>query len=99
MALPRQPFWCSSVKMRLLPGTKCGTRQLALMALSLHCSEDGKCPCSCDYVTDPTCGCRDIAGGVDVSLTKTPVYATYPLLYARSFNAKPYEVRTVHRED
>ena len=59
---------------------------------SLLCSEDGRCPCSCDYVTDPTCGCRDIAGGLNVSLTKTPVYATYPLLYARSFNAKPYEV-------
>ena len=43
-------------------------------------------------MTDPTCGCRDIAGGLNVSLTKTPVYATYPLLYARSFNAKPYEV-------
>lgn len=62
------------------------------MSLSQRCSEDGRCPCSCDYVTDPTCGCRDIAGGLNVSLTKTPVYATYPLLYARSFNAKPYEV-------
>lgn len=71
------------------------TWQARSVVLLLCCSEDGKCPCSCDYVTDPTCGCRDIAGGVNVSLTKTPVYATYPLLYTRSFNAKPYEVRAI----
>ena len=56
-------------------------------------SADGTCPCSCNYATDPSCACRDIERSINVTLTKTAVYATYPLLYVQSFNYKPVEVR------
>lgn len=55
-------------------------------------STDGVCPCTCNYATDPTCSCRDIASPVNVTVTKSPVYATYPLIYEKSYNSKPYEV-------
>lgn len=56
------------------------------------CSTNGKCPCTCNYATDPTCTCRDLAQTINVTLAKTPVYAVYPLTYVQSFNSKPYEV-------
>lgn len=58
------------------------------------CSSDGNCPCTCNYATDIGCTCRDLAQSVNVTITKTPVYATYPLTYQQAFNFKPYEVCT-----
>ncbi|KAK9799370.1 hypothetical protein WJX73_004741 [Symbiochloris irregularis] len=54
-------------------------------------STDGACPCTCNYATDAVCTCRDLAQSINVTLTKTPVYATYPLTYQQAFNYKPYE--------
>jgi hypothetical protein len=48
---------------------------------SLGCSPTGSCPCPCDYSTDASCTCRDLATPLLVSLTKTPVAASYPLQY------------------
>ena len=56
-------------------------------------STDGVCPCTCDYVADASCTCRDLAGAVNVTLAKSAVYASYPLQYVQTFNYKPYEVR------
>ena len=56
-----------------------------------RCSPDGECPCTCDYASDASCTCRDVASPLNVTLTKTAATATYPLQYVQSFNAKPYE--------
>ncbi|KAK9858858.1 hypothetical protein WJX84_008886 [Apatococcus fuscideae] len=76
--------------MTLTNGASLATEQLQY---SVPCigSTNGKCPCSCNYATDPTCTCRDLAQTINVTLTKTPVYAVYPLTYVQSFNSKPYE--------
>ncbi|GAQ85247.1 hypothetical protein KFL_002260030 [Klebsormidium nitens] len=42
-------------------------------------------------VTDATGTVRQLAEAYKISIVKTPVYATYPLSFLRSFNAKPYE--------
>ena len=57
------------------------------------CSSDGVCPCTCNYASDPGCTCRDVASAINVTLSKTPVYASYPLQYVQSYNYQPYEVR------
>ena len=57
------------------------------------CSGSGGCPCSCNYATDSTCQCRDLAQALNVTITKSAVYASYPLLYQQAFNYQPYEVR------
>ena len=59
--------------------------------MCLFCSTDGVCPCTCDYTTDASCTCRDLTQSINVTMTKSPVYATYPLTYIQSFNSKPYE--------
>ena len=64
---------------------------LASSDTDLSCSTDGKCPCTCNYATDAGCTCRDLAQSINVTMTKSPVYATYPLTYVKSFNSKPYE--------
>lgn len=56
------------------------------------CSTDGKCPCSCNYATDQGCTCRNLAESINVTLTKSPVYSTYPLTYVQAFNSAPTEV-------
>lgn len=63
----------------------------AIDIAGLPCSSDGVCPCSCDYTTDSSCTCRDLAQSINVTLTKSAVMATYPLTYVQSFNSKPYE--------
>ncbi|KAG2447311.1 hypothetical protein HYH02_007641 [Chlamydomonas schloesseri] len=67
--------------------------QTEALEFSLSClnSPDGRCPCSCS-ATDPSCPCRDLAAPLRVSLTKSPLYASYPLQYVASFNWKPVEV-------
>ncbi len=55
------------------------------------CSATGTCPCSCNYATDAGCTCRDLTQAINVQMTKSPVYASYPLTYAQAFNSKPYE--------
>ncbi|PNH12225.1 Protein HAPLESS 2, partial [Tetrabaena socialis] len=53
---------------------------------------DGQCPCSCNVAVDPSCACRDLGSPLRVSLTKSPLWASYPLQYLQSYNWKPYEV-------
>nr|6DBS_A Chain A, Hapless 2 [Chlamydomonas reinhardtii]6DBS_B Chain B, Hapless 2 [Chlamydomonas reinhardtii]6DBS_C Chain C, Hapless 2 [Chlamydomonas reinhardtii] len=67
--------------------------QTEALEFSLSClnSPDGRCPCSCS-AADPTCACRDLAAPLRVSLTKSPLWASYPLQYLSSFNWKPLEV-------
>ena len=60
-------------------------------------SKDGVCPCTCDYVADASCTCRDLAGALNVTLSKSGVYASYPLQYVQTFNYKPYEVSLYER--
>ena len=55
-------------------------------------SQDGVCPCTCDYVADASCTCRNLAGALNITLSKSAVYASYPLQYVQNFNFKPYEV-------
>ncbi|KXZ55774.1 hypothetical protein GPECTOR_2g1324 [Gonium pectorale] len=64
------------------------------LEFSLSCinSPDGQCPCSCSPQLDPGCACRDLAAPLRVSLTKSPLWASYPLQYLASFNWKPKEV-------
>ena len=57
-----------------------------------HCSPTGECPCPCDYVTDPKCTCRNLAQKLSVGVTKSAVYATYPMNYIKRFNGRPNEV-------
>ena len=59
------------------------------------CSATGTCPCSCNYATDAGCTCRDLTQAINVQMTKSPVYASYPLTYAQAFNSKPYEQVTL----
>ena len=56
------------------------------------CSGSGGCPCTCNYATDSTCQCRDLAQALNVTITKSAVYASYPLIYQQAFNYQPYEV-------
>lgn len=56
-------------------------------------SPTGRCPCPCFHKEDPSCACRDLRRSIKVSVTKTPVYAVYPLSQPRMFNGRPYEVR------
>ena len=56
------------------------------------CSGSSGCPCHCNYATDSTCQCRDLAQTLNVTITKSAVYASYPLIYQQAFNYQPYEV-------
>lgn len=55
-------------------------------------SPTGRCPCPCDYARDPGCTCRDLTSPMRVALTKSRMWASYPLQFLQSFNYKPYEV-------
>lgn len=69
---------------------------LRCMPQSLSCfavrSGSSGCPCTCNYATDSTCQCRDLAETLNVTITKSAVYASYPLIYQQAFNYQPYEV-------
>ncbi|WIA16742.1 hypothetical protein OEZ85_013396 [Tetradesmus obliquus] len=57
----------------------------------MYTDVSGQCPCPCNYASDPSCSCRDLASSLTVSLSKGPLWASYPLTYLQSFNYKPYE--------
>jgi hypothetical protein len=54
-------------------------------------SPTGQCPCPCHYADDPLCTCRDLRRVISVAVTKSPVFAVYPLSQPRTFNGRPYE--------
>ena len=56
------------------------------------CSPTGQCPCPCDYTADASCTCRNLAHKLSVGVTKSAVFASYPLTYVKKFNGRPYEV-------
>lgn len=58
---------------------------------SPHYSPDGSCPCPCNYQTDTGCTCRDLQSSISISLSKSTVWASYPMEYLQTFNYKPYE--------
>lgn len=60
---------------------------------SLSCvnSPTGQCPCPCNYQLDSGCACRDLKHEITVGITKTPVYALYPLTQPKLFNGRPSE--------
>lgn len=64
----------------------------------LDCSEDGVCPCSCDYSRDSACQCRDLEGALSIQVTKSAVSLLYPLLYARTVNYSPIE-KAVYKQN
>ncbi len=43
-------------------------------------------------MADASCTCRNLAGALNITLSKSAVYASYPLQYVQTFNYKPYEV-------
>lgn len=61
----------------------------------LQCSGSNGCPCTCNYATDPTCQCRDLAEAINVTITKSPVYTAYPLTYQQAYNFNPTEVTSL----
>lgn len=42
-------------------------------------------------MSDPGCACRDFEESLSLTVTKSPVWASYPMQYLTSFNYKPYE--------
>ena len=70
-------------------GQSLATEELQYQLLCV--SEDGKCPCSCDYAKDRGCTCRDLQGSITVSVTKSPVALLYPLTYTKTVNYYPIE--------
>ncbi|RMZ57501.1 hypothetical protein APUTEX25_003744 [Auxenochlorella protothecoides] len=63
------------------------------LQFTLSCvnSATGVCPCPCDYATDATCTCRDLARNMTISMTKGAVYALYPLTFSRRYQGAPTE--------
>ena len=57
----------------------------------LLCSDDGICPCECNYDLDEGCTCRDIDGSISISITKSPVSLLYPTTYIRNIQYYPTE--------
>ena len=55
------------------------------------CSDDGFCPCACNYAVDASCTCRDLDGTVTITVTKPPVHVLYRLKYIRNADFHPYE--------
>jgi hypothetical protein len=53
-----------------------------------QCSPSGACPCPCNYAQDPSCTCRDLEAPVSISVTKSPVWASYPLQYMQAWPAR-----------
>jgi hypothetical protein len=49
------------------------------------------CPCPCSYLSDPACACRDLRRAVRVAVTKSPVFAAYPLAQPRTLNGRAHE--------
>ncbi|GLC38807.1 hypothetical protein PLESTM_000779300 [Pleodorina starrii] len=58
------------------------------LEFTLKCvnSPDGDCPCTCDAANDSLCKCRDLVAPLRVSLSKSPLTASYPISYVQSFN-------------
>lgn len=65
--------------------------RLHLLCLLPRHSPDGSCPCPCNYQTDTGCTCRDLQSSISISLSKSTVWASYPMEYLQTFNYKPYE--------
>ena len=65
----------------------------ASVELSLPCvgSPTGACPCPCDYATDLSCQCRDLVSPLRLNITKSPVWANYPIQYLQAVNWRPTE--------
>lgn len=70
-------------------GQSLATEQLQYQLACI--SDNGKCPCDCDYSRDAGCTCRDLQGSITVSVTKSPVALLYPLTYAKTVNYYPIE--------
>ena len=45
----------------------------------MSCSNDGTCPCACNYAVDAGCICRDLDGTVTVTVNKPPVSVRYKM--------------------
>lgn len=73
-------------------GTLSTTTQLEFNVSCIG-SDARRCPCDCNYISQPNCDCRDLTTTALVRLERSPVHAAFPLTYLRTFNARPYEVR------
>jgi hypothetical protein len=73
------------------PDSACTGRAVFYLNFDAGCSEDGVCPCQCNYASDPTCACRDIDGRISIHVTKSDVRLLYPLTYAKTINYYPIE--------
>ncbi|GAX84271.1 hypothetical protein CEUSTIGMA_g11694.t1 [Chlamydomonas eustigma] len=71
-------------------GQTLGTSSLDF-TISCVGSPNGNCPCPCNYIADAGCTCRDLEAPLTLVVTKSQVWASYPMQYLQSFNYKPYE--------
>ncbi|GAB4818016.1 hypothetical protein N2152v2_005062 [Parachlorella kessleri] len=78
------------VTLELSNNKKYATEQLDF-DVSCVDSPTGECPCPCNYSSDPKCTCRNLAQKLSVGVTKSAVYATYPMNYIKKFNGRPNE--------
>ena len=91
----RASLWfmpCASCTLKFWDALQCMPQSLSYLPLR---SGSSGCPCTCNYATDSTCQCRDLAETLNVTITKSAVYASYPLIYQQAFNYQPYEVGTL----
>jgi hypothetical protein len=55
------------------------------------CSDDGICPCTCNYAVHVGCTCRDLKGPVAINVNKSAVSVIYPGSYLRWVDQQPRE--------
>ncbi|EFJ46134.1 hypothetical protein VOLCADRAFT_105708 [Volvox carteri f. nagariensis] len=67
------------------------TEELDLTVLCVN-SPTGECPCPCNAAVDEDCSCRDLAAPMKVTITKSLLWASYPLTFVQQFNWKPVEI-------
>lgn len=62
---------------------------MLLLLLPLPLSPTGACPCPCNYASDASCSCRDLSSSLTVSLSKGPLWSSYPITYIQVGMRKP----------
>ncbi|KAF8065442.1 HAP2 [Scenedesmus sp. PABB004] len=101
----QQPPLAALASLPLLPGCRApqvasalSCKQKLVVVVSVDsgdalASQDVEFAITCvgSYAADASCACRDLASTLVVSLTKGPLWGSYPLQYLQSFNFKPYE--------
>jgi hypothetical protein len=75
-------LWCAHTWWLLAVSTCAASsksQEASRYSLVTSCSEDGICPCSCNYAVHQGCTCRDLKGPVAINVTKSEVAMLYPV--------------------